>query len=108
MPNYLDCMKYLSFLQVSKFPSSHWSVMSGWEWERYLAQLESDDMKENIANARFLSLFLDEATTIDNTSWIYMNIYMVNDHIRHSYLLWINKMRENSIAKICMNLLLIV
>ena len=28
-----------------------------------------------------------------------MRIYMVNDHIRHSYLLGINKMRETSTAK---------
>lgn len=96
MTNYPYYMKLLSFLQVSNFPSSHWSVMSGWKWAKYLAQVEKDDMKEKIANARFLSLSLDEVTTIDNTSWICMNIYMVNDHIRHSYLLGINKMRKSS------------
>jgi hypothetical protein len=53
-------------------------------------------MKENIASTRFLSLYLDEVTTIDNTSWICMSIYMVNDHIRHSYLLGVHKMKENS------------
>lgn len=53
-------------------------------------------MKENIANARFMSLSLAEVMTIDNTSWICMRIYMVNDHIRHSYILGINKMRKSS------------
>ena len=81
---------------MSSFPSSHWSVTSGWEWKIYLAQVEKDDLKENITNARDFSLSLDEVTTIDNTSWICMRIYMVNDHVRHSYLLGIHKMRENS------------
>ena len=99
MTDYPYYMKLLSFLQVSNFPSSHWSVTSGWEWAKYLAQVENDDMKEKIANARFLSLSLDEVTAIDNTSWICMSIYMVNDHIRHSYLLGINKMRKSSTAE---------
>lgn len=96
MTDYLDHMKFLSFHQVLNFPYSHWSVTSGWGWEGYLAQAEKDDFKEKIANARFLALSLDEVTTKDNTSWIFMSIYMVNDHIRHSYLLEINKMRETS------------
>ena len=89
-------MTYLFFLQVSNFPSSHWSVTSGWEWEIYLTQVEGDDLKYKITNARFLALSLDEVTAIDNTSWIYMRIYMFNKHIRHSYLLGIKKMRETS------------
>jgi hypothetical protein len=68
MTNYPDYMKYLSFLQMPNFPSSHWSLTSGWEWEKYIAQVEKDDMKEKIASARFVSLYLDEVTTIDNTS----------------------------------------
>ena len=83
MTDYPDYKNYLSFLEVLNFPYSHWFVTSGWEWEKYLAQVEKDDMKENIANATFLSLSLDEFTTIDNTSWICMSIYMVNDHIMH-------------------------
>ena len=53
-------------------------------------------MKEKIANATFLSLSLDEVTTIDNTSWICMSIYMVNDRIKYSYLLGVPKMSKNS------------
>ena len=37
MKDYPKMMKYLSFIQVPKFPSSHWYLSSGWEWERYLA-----------------------------------------------------------------------
>jgi hypothetical protein len=99
MTDYPDYMKYLSFLQMPNFPSSHWSLTSGWEWAKYLAQVEKDDMKEKIASARFVSLSLDEVTAIDNTSWICMSIYMVNDHIRHSYLLGVHKMMENSTAE---------
>ena len=77
-------------------PYSHWPLLSGWEWGKYLAQVEKDDMKENIANATFLLLSLDEVMAIDNTSWNCMSIYVVNDHIRHSYLFGIHK-----ITKIC-------
>ena len=49
-PNYNN---YVSFLEVSNSPSSHWYVTSGWEWARYLAQVEKDDLKEKIANAIF-------------------------------------------------------
>ena len=68
MTDYPKMTKYLSFIQVPKFPSSHWSLSSGWEWGKYLAQVEKDDMKEKIANATFLSLSLDEVMDIDNTS----------------------------------------
>ena len=44
MIDYPDHMKFLSFLHLPNFPSSHWSVTSGWEWERYLAQVENDDL----------------------------------------------------------------
>ena len=56
-------------------------------------------MKEKIENATFLSLSLDEVTTIANTSWICMRIYMVNDHISHSYLLGIHKMSKISTSE---------
>ena len=96
MTYYPKMTKYLSFIQVPNFPSSHWSLSSGWEWGKYLAQVEKDDMEEKIVNATFLSLYLEEVTAIDNTSWIFMSIYMVNDHIRHSYPLGIHKMTKSS------------
>ena len=96
MTDYPDHRKLLSFLQVPNFPSSHWSVTSGWGWAGYLAQVEKDDLKEKIANARFLALSFDVVRDIDNTSWICMSICMVHEHIRNSYLLGIKKMRETS------------
>ena len=58
MTDYPKMMKYLSFIQVPNFLTSHWSLLSGWERGKYLAQVEKDDMKEKIANATFLSLSL--------------------------------------------------
>ena len=81
--------KYLSFIQVPNFPSSHWSLSSGREWGKYLAQVEKDDMKRRLQMLHFCQS-LDVVTAIDNTSWICMSIYMVNDHIRNSYLLGIH------------------
>ena len=98
MTYYSKYKNYVYFLDVSNFPSSHWSIMSNSEWAKYLDQVEKDDLKEKIANAIFFSLSLDEVTTIDNTSWICIRIYMVNDHIGHSYLLGIHKMTQISTA----------
>ena len=53
MIDYLDYKNYVSFLKVSNFPSSHWCITSGWEWTRYLAQVENDDLKKKVANTRF-------------------------------------------------------
>ena len=94
MTDYPKMMKYLSFIQVPKFPSSHWSLSSGWERGKYLAQVEMDNMKEKIANDTFLSLSLDQVMTIYNTSRFFMSIYMVNDHIMHSYPHGIHKMTK--------------
>lgn len=57
--DYPDHTKLLYFLQVPNFPSSHWPITSGWGWAGYLAQVENDDLKENIAHDRFLALSLD-------------------------------------------------
>ena len=94
MTDYPEYKNYLSFLDVSNFPSSHWSIMSNSEWAKYLDQVEKDDLKEKIANSIFFSLSLDEVTTIDNTSWVCMSIYMVNGHIRCSYLFGIQKINN--------------
>ena len=112
MTYYPKMTKYLSFIQVPNFPSSHWSLLSGWEWGKYLDQVEKGDMKEKIANATFLSLSLDEVMAIDNTSWIFMSIYMVKDRIRHSYLLGIHKISKSStvenIYKLAINSLRVI
>ena len=70
MTYYPKMAKYLFFIQVPNFPTSHCSLSSGSKWGKYLAHVEKDDMKEEIANATFLSLSLDEVTAIDNTSCI--------------------------------------
>ena len=98
MTDYPKMTKYLYFIQVTNFPSSHLSLSSGWKWGKYLSQVEKDDMKKKIAIATFLSQSLDEVTDIDNTSWICMSIYMVNFHITHSYLFGIQKMTKSSIT----------
>ena len=64
-----------------------------------MGKISSSHRKEKNAKATFLSLYLDEVTAIDNTSWICMSIYMINDHIMHSYLLGIHKMTKISTAE---------
>ena len=51
--DYPTMTKYLSFIQVQNFPSSRWSLSSGWEWGKYIAQVEKDHMKEKIAKGKF-------------------------------------------------------
>ena len=45
MTYYPHYMKYLYFLKVSNIPTSYWPITDGWLWERYLTQVEKDDIK---------------------------------------------------------------
>ena len=44
MTDYPDYKNYVSFLEVSNFPSSHWSITSGWKWAKRGSHGESSSM----------------------------------------------------------------
>jgi len=62
------------------------------------------NMKEVVASSRYLSLFCDEVTTIDNQSWISIHSYVVQDWCRLPILIYIEQVTEgggsNNLTKI--------
>ena len=98
MMGYPSMTVLLHFLKTRNYPNSHWSVNNGWEWAKYLAQVEIEDMKESIKNSNFIALSLDEVTAIDNTSWVCMHVYTINNHFHQPFLLSVAKLNRSAIA----------
>lgn len=67
MKNYPHYINYLSFHKVLSFPSSYWSITSGWISTTYLAQVENDDIKKRFQMLSFLSISLNELRAIDDS-----------------------------------------
>ncbi|KAH9316632.1 hypothetical protein KI387_025259, partial [Taxus chinensis] len=78
---------------------SHWSESSGWEREKFLSMIEKEDLKENIKKSKFISLSIDEVTLVDNTAWVCIHVYTLENHIRTPHLLSVMKMVEKCNAE---------
>ena len=55
-------------------------------------------MNEKIKHSNYIALSLDEVTTIDNTSWVCMHVYTINDLCRQPFILSIAKLDCSAIA----------
>lgn len=77
MEDYVYYKDLLNFLSIPKFPSSHWSINSGWVFLKHMVEMVRQDLGESIKNADFISFSLHEVTTVDTSSWVCMNIYTV-------------------------------
>ena len=78
MRDFSEYGNLLSFLRVPHYPMSHWSIYIGWEMASYLAKVENQNVQERVKESKFISLSLDEVIVVDNTSWDYMHVYIVN------------------------------
>ena len=56
-------------------------------------------MKEKIKHSNFISLSLDEVTTIDNTYWVCMHVYTINNLFCQPFLLSIAKLNHSATTK---------
>ena len=86
----------LYFSKVQNYPNSHWLVNNGWEWAICLAHVKKEDMKESIKDLNFIALSLDEVIAIDNTSWVCMHVYTVNNLCRQPFLLFVAKLNSSA------------
>lgn len=85
----------LHFLKVPNYPNRHWSVNSGWEQAICLAEVDKEDVKEKIRESNFIAFSLDEVMAVENTSWVCMHVYTVQNHSRQLHLLSVAKMKES-------------
>lgn len=98
MIDYPEMSGLLHFLKVPNYPVSHWSINSGWEWASCNAQVEIEDVQRKIKESTFIALSLDEVMTIDNTLWVYMHVYIVQNNVCQPHLLSVAKLRDNATA----------
>ncbi|KAH9323967.1 hypothetical protein KI387_043908 [Taxus chinensis] len=99
MSDFLDFKVLYQFNGMLNVPQSHWSESSGWEMAKCLSMIEKEDLKENVKKANFISLSIDEVTAVDNTAWVCIHIYTLENHIRTPHLLGVMKMVENCNAE---------
>ena len=74
MKDYVHYKDFLNFISIPKFPSSHWSINSGWVFLKHMDEVIRKDLGESIKNSNLFSLSLDEVTAVDTNSWICMNV----------------------------------
>ena len=53
-------------------------------------------MKEKIKDSNFIALSLDEVTIIDNTSWVCMHVYTINNLCHQPFLLSVAKLNRSA------------
>ncbi len=67
------------FFKVKNMPQKHWSNSLGWEVVENMHDMVLQCTKEVVKQSPFFVLFVDEVTTIDNESWIFIHEYAFND-----------------------------
>ena len=68
-------------------PLKHWTEGSGWEMAESLFNVVQERTKEVVSTAPYFSITCDEITTLDNQSWISIEVYTIQDWERVSMLL---------------------
>lgn len=84
----------LEKLRFQDSPKTHWSPTSGWEMVENLFHIVQLQTRVAACEARFLSLFADEVTTIDNSPWFSIHLYVVRDWERILVLLSLQKLKD--------------
>jgi hypothetical protein len=77
MPEFEALKSLFSFLNVPLLPKPHWSDSLGWVMIECMHKQIIKRVKEVIASSKYLALFCDEVTTIDNQLWIFVHSYVV-------------------------------
>ncbi|KAG2423744.1 hypothetical protein HYH02_015284 [Chlamydomonas schloesseri] len=60
--------------------STHWSLV--WSFAEALDGCVKEEIKAVLRRARFISVSLDEATACDNTAWLSVHVYVLEDFER--------------------------
>lgn len=76
-----------SFINIPNFPNNHWFEGSAYQMLKYLAIVEVEYLGEKVKRAQFISLSLEEMIIVDNTSWVCIHLYIVENHSHEPHLL---------------------
>jgi hypothetical protein len=79
MIDYTNSPKLYQFLSVPKLPQRHWSDGTGWILAECLHRQVELKTTEVIVAAMYISMSCDEVTSIDNSLWISIHCYIVQN-----------------------------
>jgi len=88
----------LKFLKVKNLPRKHWFETSGWEMSEHLHASILNDWKAAMQSAKVISIFANEITAMDNTCWIGVYVYTMDNWETTPDLLHLSCVADGGIA----------
>jgi len=85
--DFIDWRYLFSFVDVPNFPNKHWLENRAWQMEKCIAMDEIDDLKEIVKCVKFIFLYIDKVIIVYNTSWVGIQVYIIENHLYQSHLL---------------------
>jgi len=98
MLEYESMRELFTFLKMPHLSKKHWGDNSGWLMAEYLHAQVMQKAREVIHGGKFLSISVDEVTTVDNQAWISIHAYVVQDFYRTPILVSVERLTEGAIA----------
>ena len=83
------------FLQVPHCPRAHWSYTSGWMLSEHMYTFVQKRMQELISEASYLAVTCDETTAVDNSLWLCLQVYVMENWGQTPLLLTLQKLESN-------------
>ena len=60
----------------------HWSYTSGWMLSEDMYTFVQKRMQDLISEASYIAITCDKSTVVDNTSWLCLHVYMIENKAR--------------------------
>ena len=98
MLEYESMRELFTFLKMPHMSKKHWGDNSGWLMAEYLYAQVMQKAREVIHGGKFLSISVDEVTTVDNQAWISIHAYVVQDFYRTPILVSVERLTEGATA----------
>jgi hypothetical protein len=76
-------------VDVADIPKKHWGESSRWDFAQAMAKVCSDRLKASIAKSTFISMNVDEVTTLDNLQWLSIHVYYNMNSNCESHMLFV-------------------
>ncbi len=78
MTNFGDFKRFFQFLRVEHYPWKHWLDTTSWTMVEAVHNLMLWTINVVIYKTLFISMNCDEATIVNNQSWLSIHLYVIN------------------------------
>ncbi len=79
MTNYEDLKHLFQLFKAKNVLKKHWSNTSGWEMVEVMHIVLLEAIKATFVVAPFTTISVDEITMINNTQWLSLHLYVVQN-----------------------------